>query len=109
MLDSPCSPNIRIERVGGGASPEGYIAFDYSGPVEQPLPEVEDWKEEDCFFRALCYLLDQEILQSFDRRAFEACYRNLGSLLDPVGAELVRTDLVWMCYKLDTFANALTH
>jgi hypothetical protein len=44
--------DIVIERVGGGAAVEGYVAF-VDGHKLCNEGECEDFKEEDCFLRAL--------------------------------------------------------
>lgn len=46
-------------------------------------------------------LFDEGYLLDFDRRALAACYKDLGDLLDPVGAELVRIDILWVCERID--------
>lgn len=62
---------INVDRIGGGASPEGFAAFIWTegyaelqdlsaGNGPSPYP-VEDWTEEDCFLRAYEAILDIDI------------------------------------------------
>lgn len=53
--------DILIQKIGGGASPEGYAAF--SGDNDEIL--AEGWTEDSCFWQLYSYLLDGEYHPSF--------------------------------------------
>jgi hypothetical protein len=84
---SPIPVTIRIERVGGGASPEGFAAFVYPDEtVARPLREitehgvedVQDWTEEACHARAISALM------SFENDISLPLWRLKGSLEFPL-------------------------
>lgn len=60
-LSPPPTPDVSVsvERVGGGAAAEGFVAFlRRDEPYGRTL--TEDWEEENCFYRAVSVLTHEE-------------------------------------------------
>lgn len=89
---------IRVEGVGGGASPFGFVALKYPDELHSEYI-AEGWTERDCFRRTVLAVLGRETYD-FDR-AFPHDNRLWQAFADPVSRVFVLHEIEDNCLAID--------